>query len=88
MLAVTGGLINAVQTTMFALAASIYPARVRATGVGTATAVGRTGAIVSGYAGPGALDAGGSAAFFAMMAAALVVTLLALASIRRHVPAR
>jgi AAHS family 4-hydroxybenzoate transporter-like MFS transporter len=88
MLAVTGGLINAVQTTMYALAASIYPARVRATGVGTATAIGRTGAIVSGYAGPRALDAGGSSAFFAMMAAALVVTLLALALIRRHVPPR
>jgi AAHS family 4-hydroxybenzoate transporter-like MFS transporter len=88
MLAVTGALINGVQTTMYALAASIYPARVRATGVGTATAIGRTGAILSGYAGPRALDAGGSSAFFAMMSAALIVTLLALAVIRRHVPPR
>jgi AAHS family 4-hydroxybenzoate transporter-like MFS transporter len=32
MLAWTGGLINAVQTTMYALAAHIYPSAVRATG--------------------------------------------------------
>jgi AAHS family 4-hydroxybenzoate transporter-like MFS transporter len=88
LLTVTGGLINAVQTTMYALAASIYPARVRATGVGTATAIGRTGAIVSGYAGPQALDAGGSSAFFVTMAAALSVTFVALALIRRHIPPR
>jgi MFS transporter, AAHS family, 4-hydroxybenzoate transporter len=88
MLAVTGGLINAVQTTMYGLAASIYPAQIRATGVGTATAVGRTGAIVSGYAGPRALDAGGSAAFFATMAVSLAVTFISLAAIRRHIVPR
>src|SRR5262249_23979877 len=43
MLAWTGGLINAVQTTMYALAAHVYPTAVRATGVGTAVAVGRIG---------------------------------------------
>jgi AAHS family 4-hydroxybenzoate transporter-like MFS transporter len=37
-LAWTGGLINAVQTTMYALAAHVYPTSVRATGVGTAVA--------------------------------------------------
>jgi AAHS family 4-hydroxybenzoate transporter-like MFS transporter len=88
LLTLTGGLINAVQTTMYSLAASIYPAQVRATGVGTATAIGRTGAIASGYAGARALDAGGSSTFFAMMAAALSITLLALALIRRHIPPR
>ena len=36
MLAFTGGLINAVQTTMFALAAHVYPTAMRSTGVGTA----------------------------------------------------
>src|SRR4029453_7825071 len=36
MLGLTGGLINAVQTTMYALAAQVYPTAVRATGVGTA----------------------------------------------------
>jgi AAHS family 4-hydroxybenzoate transporter-like MFS transporter len=76
-----------VQTTMYALAAHVYPTAMRATGVGTAVAIGRVGAILSGYAGPWALEYGGSAAFFATMAAAVAVTWIALASVRRHVPA-
>jgi len=51
MLAITGGLINAVQTTMFALAAHVYPTDVRSTGVGVASAIGRGAAILSTYAG-------------------------------------
>jgi AAHS family 4-hydroxybenzoate transporter-like MFS transporter len=86
MLAITGGLINAVQTTMYALAAHIYPTPMRATGVGTGVAFGRFGAIISGYAGPWALEYSGSASFFALMAAAMGAVFLALASVRRHVP--
>jgi AAHS family 4-hydroxybenzoate transporter-like MFS transporter len=86
MLGYTGGLINAVQTTMYALAAHVYPTMVRATGVGTAAAVGRTGAVISTYAGSWALDAGGSHAFFGLMAAAMTSVLLCLALVRRHVP--
>lgn len=86
MLAITGGLINAVQTTMYALAAHVYPTAMRATGVGTAVSIGRAGAILSGYAGPWALEYRGSASFFALMAAALCVTFLSLALVRRHVP--
>jgi AAHS family 4-hydroxybenzoate transporter-like MFS transporter len=86
MLAVTGGFINAVQTTMYALAAQIYPTEVRATGVGTAVAFGRIGALLSTYAGAWALDAGGPRLFFLCIASALAVAALALASIRRHIP--
>ena len=85
MLTITGGLINAIQTTMYALATNVYPSAVRATGVGAATAVGRAGAILSGYAGPWALAFRGSASYFAMIAAAMIVCGLALASVRRHV---
>jgi AAHS family 4-hydroxybenzoate transporter-like MFS transporter len=88
MLALTGGLINAVQTTMYALAAHVYPAFVRATGVGSAAAFGRSGAILTGYAGPWALEYRGSQSFFWLMAGALVVTGIALAMIERHVPRR
>lgn len=87
LLTLSGGFINAVQTTMYALAAHVYPTAMRATGVGTAVAIGRTGAILSGYAGPWALEVAGSRSFFAVMAAALVCTFAALASVRRHVPA-
>jgi len=87
MLTMTGSLINAVQTTMYALAAHVYPTAVRAGGVGTAVAFGRVGAILVGYAGPWALEYRGSESFFWLMAGALVVTCLSLATVRRHVPA-
>jgi AAHS family 4-hydroxybenzoate transporter-like MFS transporter len=85
MLTLTGGLINAVQTTMYALAAHVYPTAVRAGGVGTAVAFGRSGAILTGYAGPWALEYRGSESFFWLMAGSLVVTCIALATVRRHV---
>jgi len=53
--------------------------------VGAATAVGRTGAILSGYAGPWALALRGSASYFALIATAMVVCFVALASVKRHV---
>ena len=86
MLAVTGGLINGVQTTMYALAAHVYPAVIRATGVGTAVSFGRTGAVLSGYIGAWALEYRGAVSFFAVIACAMAVCWVALASVRRHVP--
>jgi AAHS family 4-hydroxybenzoate transporter-like MFS transporter len=85
MLGVTGGLINAVQVTMYALAAQVYPVNVRATGVGAATAVGRVGAVVSTYAGAWALESG-SSSFFYLVAMAMLVALVSLALVRRHIP--
>jgi AAHS family 4-hydroxybenzoate transporter-like MFS transporter len=85
LLAFTGASINATQTTMFALAAHIYPSQVRATGVGLAVGIGRLGAIVSGYAGAAALDWGSSHAFFGAMAMAMLASLIALAIVSRHV---
>jgi AAHS family 4-hydroxybenzoate transporter-like MFS transporter len=87
MLGITGGLINAVQTTMYALAAQVYPVGVRATGVGAAASVGRAGAIASTYAGAWALEAGGSGLFFLLVAAAMLAALVSLALVRRHIPA-
>ncbi|MEO8482966.1 MAG: MFS transporter, partial [Acidobacteriota bacterium] len=88
MLALTGGMINGVQTTMYALAAHVYPSTVRATGVGTAVAVGRFGAILTGYIGPWAIELRGTTSFFAVIAATMTVTFVALAFVRRHVAAR
>lgn len=85
MLGLTGGLINAVQTTAYALAAHVYPVTLRSTGVGAAASVGRGGAILSTFAGAWALEAGGSKAFFTLVAAAMTVTLVSLALVRRHV---
>ena len=87
LLTLTGALINGVQTTMFALAAHVYPSAVRATGVGTAVSFGRSGAILTGYLGPWAIGLGGSASYFAVISAMMASTFVALALVRRHVPA-
>jgi AAHS family 4-hydroxybenzoate transporter-like MFS transporter len=86
MLAVIGSLINAVQVTMYALGAYIYPTIARSTGVGVASSVGRLGAILSTYAGAWALESGGSTAFFTLVAAAMLAVMLSLAAVRRHIP--
>ena len=87
MLTVIGALINAVQVTMYALGAHMYPTAVRATGVGVASSVGRMGAILSTYAGAWALETGGSGSFFLVVAGSMVAVGLSLAAIRRHIPA-
>lgn len=88
MLALVGGFVNAVQVTLYSLAAHVYPTAVRATGVGAAVALGRGGAILSAYAGAWALDLGGSRAFLALLAGAMAIVFMALASIGRHMPGR
>jgi AAHS family 4-hydroxybenzoate transporter-like MFS transporter len=90
MFALTGGLLNAVQTTMYAVAAHVYPTRIRATGVGTAVAVGRMGNVVASYVGAFALDAGGAPALFASWAVSMAIVLGSLAAVRHHIgrPAR
>jgi AAHS family 4-hydroxybenzoate transporter-like MFS transporter len=88
MLGITGAAINAIQTTLYALAAHVYPTAVRATGVGTAVAFGRIGGVISSYVGEWALGVGGSSAFFALMAGSMVVVLLCLSLVGRHVPRR
>jgi AAHS family 4-hydroxybenzoate transporter-like MFS transporter len=82
----TGGLINAVQTTMYALAAHVYPTAIRATGVGTAVAVGRIGGVASPYAGAWALESGGASFLFVLTAATMTLVFAALASVRHHIP--
>jgi AAHS family 4-hydroxybenzoate transporter-like MFS transporter len=86
MLAWTGGLINAVQTTMYALAAHVFPTAIRATGVGTAVAFGRVGGVISPYAGSWALEAGGASRLFGLIATTMTLVFVALASVRRHIP--
>jgi MFS transporter, AAHS family, 4-hydroxybenzoate transporter len=85
MLAFTGGMINAAQTTMYALAANVYPTSIRGTGVGTTVAFGRIGGVLSPIIGAPVLDRGTQPYFFAI-AGTMTVTFMALASVRRHVP--
>ncbi len=84
--AITGALMNAVQATMYALAAHVFPTAIRGTGVGLTVAVGRAGNVLASYVGSWALVAGGPPFFFMTWAAALTVVFLALTMIRRHIP--
>jgi AAHS family 4-hydroxybenzoate transporter-like MFS transporter len=71
---------------MYALAAHVYPAAIRATGVGTAVAVGRVGGVASPYAGAWALETGGPSQMFTLIAGTLTVVFAALAALRNHIP--
>jgi AAHS family 4-hydroxybenzoate transporter-like MFS transporter len=86
-LGVHGLFVNAVQSTMLALCAYVYPTAIRATGTASALAFGRLGAVLSGYLGAAAIAAGGSSAFFLLLGGAMLLVLLALASVRHHIPA-
>ena len=85
MFTLTGGLLNAVQTTMYALAAHVYPTAIRGTGVGTAMAFGRIGNVAASYVGAFALDRGGPPAFFGTWAFAMAIVSGSLALVRRHI---
>jgi AAHS family 4-hydroxybenzoate transporter-like MFS transporter len=84
MFTITGGLLNAVQTTMYALAAHVYPTEIRGTGVGAAVAVGRIGNVLAVYVADYALTRGASA-YFMTWAITMTLVLLSLALVRRHI---
>jgi MFS transporter, AAHS family, 4-hydroxybenzoate transporter len=84
---ILGASINAVQVAMYALAAHVYPTRIRGTGIGTAVAAGRVGNVLAPYIGNFALDSGGVPAFFATFAIGMIAVFIALAVVQRHVEA-
>jgi len=86
MFTVTGGLLNAVQTTMYALAAHVFPTAIRGTGVGTTVAVGRVGNVLAAYVGSWALSTGGPPLYFSTWAVAMSIVFVSLALIRHHIP--
>ena len=81
-----GLLIQAVQTSMFALAAHVYPTRVRASGVACAATAGRVGGILSSLFGS-LIIGGGASAYWGSIAIALIGSCYGLAIVRRHIPA-
>jgi AAHS family 4-hydroxybenzoate transporter-like MFS transporter len=85
MFVVLGGSLNAVQTTMYALAANVYPTEIRGTGIGTAVAVGRVGNVLASYTGNYALDLGGPPAYFSTFGIGMILVFASLSVIHRHV---
>ena len=86
MFAVSGALLNAVQATMYALAAHVFPTAIRGTGVGATVAVGRLGNVAASYVGSWALSNGGPPMYFHVWAAAMTMVFMCLAALRRHIP--
>jgi MFS transporter, AAHS family, 4-hydroxybenzoate transporter len=85
-LAINGLLANAVQTSMYALAAHVYPTSVRSTGVAYAASLGRVGGLLSSLLGASVIQAGGGAYWYAL-AIAMVLAFAGLAWVRSHYPA-
>ena len=77
---VHGMFVNAVQSTMYALCAFMYPTSVRATGTASALAFGRLGAILSAFAGAAVITAGGATAYLTLLGSAMVFAMVALLS--------
>jgi AAHS family 4-hydroxybenzoate transporter-like MFS transporter len=85
-LGVHGMFVNAVQSTMYALCAFVYPTAVRATGTASALAFGRIGAILSAFAGAVVITAAGASGYLIMLGVAMVFVLIALVMVKGHIP--
>ncbi|HXE64098.1 MAG TPA: MFS transporter [Bryobacteraceae bacterium] len=86
-LGVHGLFVNAAQTCMFALAAHVYPPRIRATGIACSAAIGRCGGILSSLGGAAIIQRG-STAYLGVLGVAFAVTFAGLAIVRNHCPGR
>jgi AAHS family 4-hydroxybenzoate transporter-like MFS transporter len=82
-----GLFVNAVQTTMYALAAHVYPTKVRASGVAAAASVGRLGAILSSITGASIIQAG-RGAYIKWLAISMVCSAIGLAVVGKHFQGR
>lgn len=71
-LVLQGFCLGGVQVLLYALAVDVFPAPIRATGIGSAASIGRIGAIVSSALGAAVL-AWGASGFFATIAIALAI---------------
>ena len=85
-LGINGLLANAVQTSMYALAAHVYPTSVRATGVAYAATIGRVGGLLSSLLGAFVIQAGAKT-YWSVLAIAMVCAFAGLAWVRSHYPA-
>ena len=81
-----GFFVNAVQSTLYAVAAHVYPTGVRATGTASALAFGRLGAILSAFVGAAVISAAGPASFLNVLGLSMIGAAVFLMLLRRHIP--
>lgn len=82
---VHGMAVIAVQCTLYALCAHIYPTSIRATGTASGLTFGRLGAILSAFVGAAVLATSGLAGAFWILAGAMTIAAIALFLIRDHI---
>lgn len=80
-----GLFVTALQCSMFALCAHIYPTTIRTTGAASAMAFGRIGAFISAFAGAAMITAGGASAYLNLLGGSMLITMLGLAMVRGHI---
>jgi AAHS family 4-hydroxybenzoate transporter-like MFS transporter len=85
-LGVVGLFVNAVQCTLYALCAFIYPTNIRATGTAGGLSFGRLGAILSAFVGAMVITAGGAAGYLTLLGSAMLLVTVALLVVKRHIP--
>ena len=83
-----GGCTSGLQVVLYALAAHLYPTEARARGVGSASGLGRVGAIVSTYVGAAALSELADKGFFIVVVGCLIATSVAIYIVGNHIPGR
>lgn len=79
---------NAVQSTLYALTAHVYPTLIRATGTAASLAIGRLGAVLSAFVGAAVISAGGATPYLTLLGSAMAAAGVALWVVRKHIPAR
>jgi AAHS family 4-hydroxybenzoate transporter-like MFS transporter len=85
-LGMNGLLANAVQISLYALAAHVYPTSVRATGVACSATIGRAGGLLSSLFGASLIQAG-AGAYWMTVAIAMLCAFAGLLWVRSHYPA-
>lgn len=79
-----GACVGGIQVVLYPLAANIYAAEERATGIGWAVGIGRIGAVISPFVGAAALANNSPLQFFGWLGAFMLIVWIGIASIRRH----
>lgn len=85
-LGVHGLFVNAVQSTLYAVAAHVYPTNIRATGTAWALAFGRLGAILSAFVGAAVISAAGAGSYLTVLGSSMLGAGLLLLVLRHHIP--
>jgi AAHS family 4-hydroxybenzoate transporter-like MFS transporter len=83
-----GFFVNAVQSTLYAVAAFAYPTGIRATGTAAALAFGRLGAVLSAFVGAAVISAAGPDAYLDVLGLAMLGAAIGLMIMHRHIPPR